>query len=110
MRNESEFNKYLDPIRKKHKREKRNWVKIVTVSLSDDMRNDIDMFRKDTYPSGSEIIRVAVHDFLKHEMKVDNEFTQKREIEVENELNHNVVKVPISKGIYREYNIIKRLE
>ncbi len=110
MANENEFNKYLDSIRKEYKRKRRHWVKIITVSLPYGMIDDIEIFKKDTYPSGSEIIRVAVHDLLKQEMHMDKKYTHKKEINLENEINHDAVKVPLSNGKYKTYNIIKRLE
>ena len=70
------------------------------------------------YPSRSELIRVAVRDFLIKELKIANEMIKYNEIEVEEFDDKNFVKVPVNKvneknepiREFKTYKILKRLE
>jgi len=70
------------------------------------------------YPSRSELIRVAVRDFLIKELKKANEMIKYTEIEVEEFDDKNFVKVPVNKvneknepiREFKTYKILKRLE
>lgn len=70
------------------------------------------------YPSRSELIRVAVRDFLIKELKRANEMIKYKEVEVEELDDEKYVRVPTEKMDEKEepirefktYKIIKRLE
>jgi len=70
------------------------------------------------YPSRSELIRVAVRDFLIKELKRANEMIKYKDVEVEELDEKNFVRVPTEKidvngdpiREFKTYKIIKRLE
>ena len=70
------------------------------------------------YPSRSELIRVAVRDFLIKELKRANEIIKYKEVEVEELDEKNFVRVPTEKldennepiREFKTYKIVKRLE
>jgi len=70
------------------------------------------------YPSRSELIRVAVRDFLIKELKRANEMIKYKDVEVEELDEKNYVRVPTEKmdennepiREFKTYKIVKRLE
>jgi len=70
------------------------------------------------YPSRSELIRVAVRDFLIRELKMANNLAKYKEAEIEEFDDENYVRVPIKRlnekdepvREFKTYKIIKRLE
>ncbi len=70
------------------------------------------------YPSRSELIRVAVREFLIKELKNANEIIKYKEVKVEEFDDKNFVRVPVNKlnennepvREFKTYKILKRLE
>ena len=70
------------------------------------------------YPSRSELIRVAVRDFLIKELKRANEMIKYKDVEVEELDEKNFVRAPTEKmdennepiREFKTYKIVKRLE
>jgi Arc/MetJ-type ribon-helix-helix transcriptional regulator len=95
-------------------------VKIVTVNIPETYLDSIEKLvgGNGLYPSRSELIRVAVRDFLLRELKVADNIARYKESEIEDFDNENYVRVPIEKldendepvREFKTYKIIKRLE
>jgi len=70
------------------------------------------------YPSRSELIRVAVREFLIKELKNANEIIKYKEVKVKEFDDKNFVRVPVNKlnennepvREFKTYKILKRLE
>jgi Arc/MetJ-type ribon-helix-helix transcriptional regulator len=99
---------------------RRNDLKIVTVNIPESYLESIERLIGDNglYPSRSELIRVAVREFLIKELRRANEMIKFKEIEVEKLDDKNFVRVPIEKmdennepvREFKTYKIVKRLE
>lgn len=95
-------------------------MKIVTVNIPESYLDSIGKLVGETglYPSRSELIRVAVRDFLIRELKMANDLVKYKETEIEEFDDENYVRVPIEKlnekdepvREFKTYKIIKRLE
>jgi len=95
-------------------------MKIVTVNIPESYLDSIEKLVGETglYPSRSELIRVAVRDFLLRELKMANDLAKYKETEIEEFDDENYVRVPIEKlnekdepvREFKTYKIIKRLE
>lgn len=98
-------------------------MRIVTVNIPESYIGAINKLigENGLYPSRSELIRVAVRDYLLRELKMANNIAMynKSEEEVEEDFDEeNFVRVPIEKTNeksepikeYKAYKIIKRLE
>lgn len=95
-------------------------MKIVTVNIPESYLDSIEKLVGETglYPSRSELIRVAVRDFLLRELKMANDLAKYKETEIEEFDEENYVRVPIEKlnekdepvREFKTYKIIKRLE
>jgi len=96
-------------------------IKIVTVNVNETHLAAINKLVGPLYPSRSELIRVAVREFLLKELKMakDMAYYDRSEEEVEEDFDEeNFVRVPIEKvneksepiREYKSYKIIKRLE
>ena len=98
-------------------------MKIVTVNVPESYLGAINKLIGENgfYPSRSELIRVAVRDFLLRELKMANNMAKYNEAEEEAEEDfdeENFVRVPIEKvneksepiREFKAYKIIKRLE
>ncbi len=95
-------------------------MKIVTVNIPESYLDSIEKLVGETglYPSRSELIRVAVRDFLIRELKMANDLVKYKETEIEEFDDENYVRVPIEKlnekdepvREFKTYKIIKRLE
>ncbi len=98
------------------------WVKmkIVTVNIPESYIDSIEKLvgEDGLYPSRSELIRVAVRDFLLRELKMANNLAKYKEAEIEEFDNENYVRVPVERlnekdepvREFKTYKIIKRLE
>lgn len=94
-------------------------IKIVTVNVPESYLDSIEKLvgEHGLYPSRSELIRVAVRDFLLRELKMVNNMAKYKEEEVEELDDENFVRVPVKnlneKGEpireFKTYKIIKRL-
>ncbi|MCK4481532.1 MAG: hypothetical protein KAV01_13465, partial [Candidatus Lokiarchaeota archaeon] len=70
------------------------------------------------YPSRSELIRVAVRDFLLRELKMADNMAKYKETEIDNFDDENFVRVPVERlnendepvREFKTYKIVKRLE
>jgi Arc/MetJ-type ribon-helix-helix transcriptional regulator len=99
---------------------RRNDLKIVTVNIPESYLESIERLigENGLYPSRSELIRVAVREFLIKELRRANEMIKFKEIEVEKLDDKNFVRVPIEKmdennepvREFKTYKIVKRLE
>ena len=99
---------------------RRNDLKIVTVNIPESYLESIERLigENGLYPSRSELIRVAVREFLIKELRRANEIIKYKEVEVEKLDDKNFVRVPIEKmdennepvREFKTYKIIKRLE
>ena len=99
---------------------RRNDLKIVTVNIPESYLESIERLIGDNglYPSRSELIRVAVREFLIKELRRANEMIKYKEVEVEKLDDKNYVRVPIEKmdennepvREFKTYKIVKRLE
>ena len=99
---------------------RRNDLKIVTVNIPESYLESIKRLigENGLYPSRSELIRVAVREFLIKELRRANEMIKYKEVEVEKLDEKNFVRVPIEKmdennepvREFKTYKIVKRLE
>ncbi len=95
-------------------------MKIVTVNIPESFLDSIQKLvgEHGLYPSRSELIRVAVRDFLLRELKMADNMAKYKETEVENFDDENFVRVPVERlnekdepvREFRTYKIIRRLE
>lgn len=95
-------------------------IKIVTVNIPTSYLDAIEKLigSEGLYPSRSELIRVAVRDFLLRELKMSNTTAKNQEEEPEDFDDENFVRVPVEKvndkdepiREFKTYKIIKRLE
>ncbi len=96
-------------------------MKIVTVNIPESYLDSIEKLVGEggLYPSRSELIRVAVRDFLLRELKMADTIAKYKETEIEDGFdNENFVRVPIERlnkdkepvREFKTYKIIKRLE
>ena len=95
-------------------------MKIVTVNVPESYLGSIKKLvgEHGLYPSRSELIRVAVREFLIKELQMANNMAKFKETKVEDFDDKHFVRVPV-KGIdkegepvreFRTYKIVKRLE
>ena len=99
---------------------RRNDLKIVTVNVPESYIESIKRLigENGLYPSRSELIRVAVREFLIKELRSANEMIKYKEVQVEKLDDKNFVRVPIEKmdennepvREFKTYKIVKRLE
>ena len=95
-------------------------MKIVTVNIPESYLDSIEKLvgENGLYPSRSELIRVAVRDFLLRELKLADNIARYKETEMEDFDNENYVRVPIERlnekdepvREFKTYKIIKKLE
>ena len=95
-------------------------MKIVTVNVPESYLESIKRLigENGLYPSRSELIRVAVREFLIKELRRANEMIKYKEVQVEKLDEKNFVRVPIEKmdennepvREFKTYKIVKRLE
>jgi len=95
-------------------------MKIVTVNTPESYLDSIEKLvgEDGLYPSRSELIRVAVRDFLLRELKMANNLAKYKEAETEDFDDVNYVRVPVERlnedkepvREFKTYKIIKRLE
>lgn len=93
-------------------------LKIVTVNVPESYIEAINKLigADGLYPSRSELIRVAVREFLIKELKMAKKFTKYEEPEDDDFDEENFVRVPIESSNpdtiqqFKTYKIIKRLE
>ena len=96
------------------------YIKIVTVNIPESYIESIKRLVGEggLYPSRSELIRVAVREFLIKELKNANEIIKYKEVKVEEFDDKNFVRVPVNKlnennepvREFKTYKILKRLE
>ena len=95
-------------------------MKIVTVNIPESYLDSIKKLvgQNGLYPSRSELIRVAVRDFLLRELKMANDMVKYNEVAIEEFDDENYVRVPVERlnqnnepvREFKTYKIIKRLE
>lgn len=95
-------------------------MKIVTVNIPESFLDSIKKLvgNNGLYPSRSELIRVAVRDFLIRELKMADNMAKYKETEIEDFDDENYVRVPVERlnekdepvREFKTYKIIKRLE
>ncbi|MFW9900485.1 MAG: ribbon-helix-helix domain-containing protein [Candidatus Thorarchaeota archaeon] len=95
-------------------------MKIVTVNIPESYLDSIQKLvgENGLYPSRSELIRVAVRDFLLRELKLADNMARYNETEIEDFDDENYVRVPIERlndkdepvREFKTYKIIKKLE
>ncbi len=95
-------------------------MKIVTVNIPESFLGSIEKLvgEHGLYPSRSELIRVAVREFLIKELKMANNMVKYKETKVDNFDEENYVRVPIERlnerdepiRDFKTYKIVKRLE
>ena len=95
-------------------------LKIVTVNVPESYLGSIEKLvgEHGLYPSRSELIRVAVREFLLKELQMANNIAKYKETKVDNFDNENFVRVPIERlnendepvREFKTYKIVKRLE
>ncbi len=95
-------------------------MKIVTVNIPESFLDSIEKLvgEHGLYPSRSELIRVAVREFLIKELKMANNMVKYKEVKVDNFDEENYVRVPIERlnerdepiRDFKTYKIVKRLE
>ena len=95
-------------------------MKIVTVNIPESYLDSIEKLvgENGLYPSRSELIRVAVRDFLLRELKMADTMAKYKETEIEDFDDENFVRVPVERlnekdepvREFKTYKIIKRLE
>ncbi|UCD02037.1 MAG: ribbon-helix-helix protein, CopG family [Promethearchaeota archaeon] len=95
-------------------------MKIVTVNIPESYLDSIEKLvgENGLYPSRSELIRVAVRDFLLRELKMANDLAKYKETEIEDFDEEHYVRVPVERlnekdepvREFKTYKIIKRLE
>ncbi|RLI62262.1 MAG: hypothetical protein DRO88_12020 [Promethearchaeia archaeon] len=97
-------------------------MRIITVNLPISYLKAIDSLtgQEGLYPSRSELIRVAVRDFLIHELETAKSFQKYQQAQVSNKISHKpvdqnmFVQVPISEnslnGVteYKTYRLVKK--
>ena len=96
------------------------YIKIVTVNIPESYIESIKRLVGEggLYPSRSELIRVAVREFLIKELKNANEIIKYKEVKVKEFDDKNFVRVPVNKlnennepvREFKTYKILKRLE
>ena len=94
-------------------------MKIVTVNIPESYIESIEKLvgENGLYPSRSELIRVAVRDFLLRELKMADNMAMHKEKDVEEFDEENYVKVPVERlnekdepiREFKTYKIIKKL-
>ena len=94
-------------------------IKIVTVNIPESYLDSVEKLvgEKGLYPSRSELIRVAVRDFLLRELKMADNMAMHKEKDVEEFDEENYVKVPVERlnekdepiREFKTYKIIKKL-
>ena len=74
-------------------------MKIVTVNIPESFLDSIEKLvgEHGLYPSRSELIRVAVRDFLLRELKMADNMAKYKETEIEDFDDENFVRVPIER-------------
>ena len=95
-------------------------LKIVTVNVPESYLGSIEKLvgEHGLYPSRSELIRVAVREFLLKELQMANNIAKYKETKVDNFDNENFVRVPVERlnendepvREFKTYKIVKRLE
>lgn len=95
-------------------------MKIVTVNIPESFLDSIKKLvgENGLYPSRSELIRVAVREFLIRELKMADNMAKYKEAEIEDFDDENYVRVPVKRlnendepvREFKTYKIIKRLE
>jgi len=95
-------------------------MKIVTVNIPESYIDSIQKLvgENGLYPSRSELIRVAVRDFLLRELKLADNMAKYKETEIEEFDDENFVRVPVERlnekdepvREFKTYKIIKKLE
>ncbi|MFX1388869.1 MAG: ribbon-helix-helix domain-containing protein [Promethearchaeota archaeon] len=95
-------------------------MKIVTVNIPETYLDSIEKLvgENGLYPSRSELIRVAVRDFLLRELKMADSMARYNESKIEDLDDENFVRVPIERlnekdepvREFKTYKIIRRLE
>ena len=95
-------------------------MKIVTVNIPESFLDSIKKLvgGNGLYPSRSELIRVAVRDFLLRELKMADNMAKYKETEIDNFDDENFVRVPVERlnendepvREFKTYKIVKRLE
>lgn len=95
-------------------------MKIVTVNVPESYLESVEKLvgENGLYPSRSELIRVAVRDFLLRELKMADNMAMHKEEKVEEFDEENYVRVPIERlneknesiREFKTYKIIKKLE
>ena len=88
-------------------------MKIITVNLPvNDIKTIKDLVGENgLYPSRSELIRVAIRDFLVKELHVAKNFFRPEHSEdvfIETESDKNLVRIPYSDNTYKTYKIIQK--
>ena len=95
-------------------------MKIVTINIPESFLGVIEKLvgEHGLYPSRSELIRVAVRDFLIKELNMVNNLVKKQETNINDIDEENYVRVPIDRmnekheaiRDFKTYKIVKRLE
>ena len=95
-------------------------MKIVTVNIPDSFLDSIEKLvgEDGLYPSRSELIRVAVREFLLKELTLANRMVKYQESEIKDFDEKNYVRVPIQTTDendepvreFKTYKIVRRLE
>ena len=95
-------------------------MKIVTVNIPDSFLDSIEKLvgEDGLYPSRSELIRVAVREFLLKELALANRMVKYKESEIKDFDEKNYVRVPIETTDendepvreFKTYKIVRRLE
>ncbi|MFX0042133.1 MAG: ribbon-helix-helix domain-containing protein [Promethearchaeota archaeon] len=95
-------------------------MKIVTVNIPDSFLDSIEKLvgEDGLYPSRSELIRVAVREFLLKELALANRMAKYKESEIKDFDEKNYVRVPIETTDendepvreFKTYKIVRRLE
>jgi len=95
-------------------------MKIVTINVPEAYLESIELLTGENgiYPSRSELIRVAVREFLIKELKRANDLIKYRDVQIEELDEKNFVRVPNNRinengetiKEFKTYKIIRRLE
>ncbi len=95
-------------------------LKIVTVNVPESYLGSIEKLvgEHGLYPSRSELIRVAVREFLIKELQMANNMAKYKETKIDNFDDEHFVRVPIERvnennepvREFKTYKIVKRLE
>ena len=95
-------------------------MKIVTVNVPESYLGSIEKLvgEHGLYPSRSELIRVAVREFLLKELQMANHMAKYKETKVDNFDDEHFVRVPMKRlnekdepvREFKTYKIVKRLE